>query len=340
MINRLFKMQEKEKKYSFSIVIPCYNEEDHISFCLDSILDQNYNIDLIEIVIVDGLSTDRTQQIIKQYQKTYSNIKFYTNPDRKTPQSLNIGIKNSNSDVIVILGAHTRIQNDFIYYNNKFLNEKNIEVCGGTQINKGLTYIQNAIGISMSLPFAMASASYRWSKREQFVDTVVYAAYKKRLFDKIGYFEEDFTISEDAELNWRIRKAGYKIFYSPRIISYYYPRKSIFKFIKQMFRYGILRVNVLKKHLDSIKIVHLVPPIFVISIIILALLALGNIIESKILIFFSLFYFFVNLLFSVLTLSSKKIMFLPIVPLLTFLMHFFWGLGFIVGLLLPRSHKW
>jgi GT2 family glycosyltransferase len=192
----------------------------------------------------------------------------------------------------------------------------------------------------MEVPFAMASASYRWSKKEQFVDTVVYAAYKRDLFEKIGYFEEAFSISEDAEINWRIRQAGYKIFYSPRIKSYYYPRKSVFKFIKQMFRYGILRVNVLKKHFDSIKIVHLIPPIFVISIILLALLLLGNIIVSKILIFYLLCYFFVSLLFSVFTLSSKKIMFLPIVLLLTFLMHFFWGLGFLIGLLLPRSDKW
>ena len=333
-------MQEKDKKYSFSIVIPCYNEEDHISFCLDSILDQDYNIDLIEIIIVDGLSTDRTPQIINQYQKDYPNIKHFSNPDRKTPKALNIGIMNSSFDVVVILGAHTALDKNFIYYNNKFLIEKNVQVSGGTQINKGTNFVQKAIGITMEVPFAMASASYRWSKKEQFVDTVVYAAYKRDLFEKIGYFEEDFSISEDAEINWRIRQAGYKIFYSPRIKSYYYPRKSVFKFIKQMFRYGILRVNVLKKHLDSIKIVHLVPPIFVISIILLALLALGNIIESKILIFFLLFYFFVNLLFSVFTLSSKKILFLPIVPFLTFLMHFFWGLGFLIGLLLPRSDKW
>ncbi len=333
-------MQEKEKKFSFSIVIPCYNEEDHISFCLDSILDQNYNIDLIEIIIVDGLSTDRTPQIIKQYQKDYQNIKCFSNPDRKTPKALNIGIMNSSFNVVVILGAHTALDKNFIYYNNKFLIEKNVQVSGGTQINKGSNFIQKAIGITMEVPFAMASASYRWSKKEQFVDTVVYAAYKRDLFEKIGYFEEDYSISEDAEINWRIRQAGYKIFYSPRIKSYYYPRKSVFKFIKQMFRYGILRVNVLKKHFDSIKIVHLVPPVFVISIIFLALLLLGNIIVSEILIFYLLCYFFVSFLFSVYTLSSKKIMFLPIVLLLTFLMHFFWGLGFLIGLLLPRSDKW
>jgi glycosyltransferase involved in cell wall biosynthesis len=333
-------MNQTEKKYSFSIVIPCLNEEDIIAQCLDSILKQEYDPDLIEIITVDGLSTDRTQSIINQYQKDYPNIKYFSNPDRKTPKALNIGIRNSKSEVVVILGAHTSIDKKFIYYNNKFLNQKNVDVCGGTQINAGMNYIQKAIGITMEVPFAMASAAYRWSKKEQYVDTVVYAAYKRKLFEKIGYFEEEFTISEDAELNWRIRQAGYKIFYSPKIKTYYYPRKSIFKFIKQMFRYGILRVNVLKKHIDSIKIVHLIPPIFVFSIIILTLLTLGDVTDDKLLIFFLLFYFCLSILFSIFTLSLKKIQFLPIVLLLTFLIHFFWGLGFIIGLILPRSDKW
>ena len=172
---------------------------------------------------------------MKEYQKKFTGLKIYQNPQKMTPRALNIGIKNSSGDVIVILGAHTIIDRQFISLNNKFLNEKNVKVTGGTQINIGKTFRQRLIGQVMGLPFGISSASYRWSKREQFVDTVVYAAYRRELFEEIGYFEEKFSISEDAEINWRIRQKGYKIFYSPEIKTYYYPRNTITGFLKQLF---------------------------------------------------------------------------------------------------------
>lgn len=326
--------------YSFSIVIPCFNEKNYISKCLDSILAQDYDLNLVEIIIVDGNSDDGTLNVIDDYKKKHAAIKLFINPIRKTPHSLNIGIKNSSNEVIVILSAHAKIDKDFIKYNNYYLREKDVKVTGGTQFNVGLTYIQNLVGIAMEIPFAMASAAYRWSKKEQFVDTVVYAAYKKELFDELGYFEEKYTISEDAEFNWRIRNAGYKIFFSPKIKSYYYPRSSVSKFLKQMFRYGILRVNVLKKHLNSLRLFHLVPSAFVIVNIALLILGAAKVIDIKYLYYLLSFYFAINIYSCLSTLFPKKLLFLPTLPLLIFLMHFAWGLGFIIGLILPRSQKW
>lgn len=329
-----------ENKYKFSIVIPCLNEEDYIGRCLDSIAAQNYESDLIEIVIVDGNSTDRTHDIIKEYQSKNPNIKLYFNPEKKTPRSLNIGIQNSTGDVVVILGAHTRVHEDFVKYNNHYLHEKNVKVTGGTQENVGLSFVQSLIGQAMEMPFGMASAQYRWSKKEQFVDTVVYAAYKKELFDEIGYFEEKFTISEDAEINWRIRNAGYKIFYSPKIKTYYYPRSSIKKFIKQMFRYGILRVNVLKKHFNSLKLVHVIPPLFVLTLVSLGVGAIFS--DVVLLLWLGILtgYFLINFGSIFLNLFPSKLRFLPVLPFLIFAMHFAWGLGYIIGLILPKSDKW
>ncbi len=332
-------MKPTTKKHSFSIVIPCFNEEKYIGSCIKSILVQNYDSSLIEIIIIDGESEDGSLNIIKNLQQDFPNVKLFSNPSKKTAISLNIGIKNSMSEVIIILGAHTVLDKNFIFYNNKILNEQKVVACGGTQLNIGDTYIQKVIGLTMESPFAMASSSYRWSKNEQYVDTVVYAAYKRYLFDDVGYFEEDYTISEDAEFNWRIRKAGYKIYYSPKIITYYYPRKTIGKFLKQMFKYGILRVNVQKKHIDSIKIMHLIPPIFVMSLILFVILLIANVIDINVIIIILLLYFGLNIIVSSTSVSSKKLKYLIFIPILTFLLHFFWGIGFLAGLVLPRSKK-
>jgi cellulose synthase/poly-beta-1,6-N-acetylglucosamine synthase-like glycosyltransferase len=329
-----------KNNYSFSIVIPTYNEQDNITNCLDSILNQNYDKSLVDVVIVDGQSSDKTIAKIKEYQQKFSNISLLENPVRKTPTSLNIGIKQAKGEIIVILGAHASLDPDFIYFNNKYLNEMNLKVTGGTQINIGFNFVQKAIALAMENPFGMGSAPYRWSKKEKFVDTVVYAAYKRELFNEIGYFEENFAISEDAELNWRIRKAGHKIFFHPNIKSYYHPRRTVAKFVHQMFRYGILRVHMFKKHKSAVKITHIIPPAFVVTIITLFILTLASVLNSILLAAVLAIYFLVNLLSVILKSIKENLHFVPLVTFLIFLLHFSWGLGFIVGLFLPRSKRW
>ncbi len=322
---------DNQKKLSFSIVIPCKNEEKYIGQCIDSVLAQNYDKDLFEILVVDGLSTDKTLQILGTYAKKYPNIKILQNPAQKTPHALNIGIQNSKGEVVVILGAHTEIDKNFLFYNNKFLLEKNVKATGGTQENVGRTFVQKLIGLAMEMPFAMASAKYRWSKNEQFVDTVVYAAYRKELFTELGLFEEQQTISEDAEFNWRIIKAGFKIFYSPKIKTYYYPRSSIKDFIYQIFRYGILRVNVFIKHKNALKPLHFVPPLFVIVLFTLIFISFANPIFANWLYFFLASYFLINIIASFIHTFPNKLRFFPFLPFLVFLMHISWGLGFLIG---------
>lgn len=324
----------------FSIVIPCLNEEQYIGNCIDSILKQSYDLSLIEVIVVDGGSSDRTPEILFEYQKKFMGLMVLQNPEKITPRALNIGIRNSTGQVVVILGAHTIIDQNFISLNNKYLNEKDVKVSGGTQINVGKTFRQRLIGLVMGLPFGISSASYRWSRREQFVDTVVYAAYRRELFDEIGYFEENFSISEDAEINWRIRQKGYKIFYSPQIKTYYYPRTKIIGFLKQLFRYGILRVNVVKKHSDALKLVHTIPSVFVLVILCLIVLLPVNTLYLKLLIFIFCLHFVTSVLTSLRFLKSGQFKFLIFIPFLIFLMHFFWGFGFLVGLILPKSKKW
>ena len=326
-------MNKSEKKLPIvSIVIPMFNEIGAIERCINSILNQDYERSLIEVVVVDGISTDGSRNKVKELSSTHSNIHLFENPKRKTPISLNVGIKNSNGDVVIILGAHTVIKKDFISQNIHYMRTKNVKCVGGTQINVGDTYTQKAIGYAMGHPFGLASAPYRFVKSEKFVDTVVYAAYKKELFDEVGYFDEELFISEDAELNWRIRQAGHKIFYSPKIISYYYPRKTLRKLIIQLFRYGILRVNVIKKHFDAIKIVHLIPPAFVSTSSLLLILSFFDKLPLKILCGIWLFYFSAVLISSTGISIRKGLKYIFILPILFLAIHLSWGVGFLIGL--------
>lgn len=316
-----------------SIVIPMLNEVGAIGQCINSILALNYPRELVEIVIVDGLSQDGSREKVQELAAMHTNIKMYDNSNKRTPRSLNIGIHKSRGDIVIILGAHTRIKTDFVRLNVEYMNKMQVKCVGGTQINTGDTFVQQAIGVAMGSRFGIPSAPYRFYKKARFVDTVVYAAYSRELFDRIGYFDEKLHISEDAELNWRIRKAGYQIYYTPEIVSYYYPRKNLVRLGKQFFNYGILRVNVIKKHPDAVKPIHIVPPFFVLTSLLLLIVGCVNMLFFKI--FASMwFLYFIYLLVAALISSAqhKKFKYIIILPFAFITMQIAWGFGFLVGI--------
>jgi len=315
-----------------SIVIPMLNEVEAIERCIQSIQDQDYPLDKIEVVVVDGMSTDGSREKVNELARQYGHIKLFDNEKRRTPVALNIGARNASGKVVVILGAHTRIDKSFVNTNVKYMNELGVKCTGGTQKNVGDTYLQRAVGYGMGSAFGMPSAPYRFFPKKRFVDTVVYAAYRKELFDEIGYFDEELHISEDAEFNWRIRQAGHKIFYTPEIVSYYYPRKNLPGLFRQFFNYGILRVNVIKKHFDAFKLIHALPPAFILGLLAFSALALVKPVWGSLalgLIALYLIYLLIGSLGAMI--KIKKFLYLPILPVVFFTMQISWGLGFIVG---------
>jgi GT2 family glycosyltransferase len=313
-----------------------FNESGFIERCIESIGNQDYPKDKLDIVVVDGGSTDDSVRWIVEARKKDPRIRLFFNPARRTPISLNTGIKNSKGSIVIILGAHTRIRNDFIGNNVRTMQIMQIPCVGGTQINVGDTFLQKAIGLGMGSPFGLASAPYRFGKKPQFVDTVVYAAYQKALFDEVGLFDETLFISEDAEMNWRIRKTGHRIYFNPEIVSYYYPRTTISSFAKQLFRYGILRVNVIKKHADAIKALHLVPPLFLLLSI--GLLLAGSVNHLLWLIFAGIWALYIGivLLNSMVLAFGKGLRYVFILPVIFIIMHLCWAAGFITGIFKTR----
>jgi GT2 family glycosyltransferase len=316
-----------EKLPIVSIVIPMFNESEAIERCLNSIFYQDYPKGKIEILVADGGSTDGAREKVESLARMNPNLRIVENPKRRTPAGLNAGIRSANGDIVIILGAHTRIKEDFVRQNVEAMERERVNCTGGTQVNVGNTYMQKAIGIAMGSPFGLPSAPYRFSRSEKFVDTVVYAAYKSSLFAEVGLFDEELFISEDAEMNWRIRKAGHKIFYTPKIVSYYYPRRTISSLFRQLFRYGILRVNVMKKHLDAVKWVHLVPFLFLTGLILLMLFRVW-----KLFTFLLGFYVLAIVYYSLRSAIRDGFRYVPVLPLRLVTIHLSWGLGFIVGL--------
>jgi len=310
-----------------------YNEEDAIDYCLESIYQQDYPIDRIEVLVIDGGSTDQSCTKVNQWIKHHPNLFLYHNPNRRTPLSLNIGIEKSKGEVVVFIGAHTKIDHRFVSLNIHYMYDQNVKCTGGTQINIGETFMQNAIGHAMQSIFGIPSATYRYSKTKGYVESAGYCSYNRVLFEQVGKYNEKNHIAEDAEMNWRIRAAGNKIYYSPEIIVYYYPRKSIYHLSKQFINYGIARVNVFKRYPKAVNPIRLIPPLFVLLTIMgLALMPLSGT-SNHLLEYLWIIYGLYLAIGSVITsIQIKTFRYSLVLPILFMSMQLSWGTGFLVGL--------
>ena len=256
---------------SVSIIIPSRNEENFIGRCLDSIIVNDYPKDKLEILVVDGMSKDKTREIVKSYSEKHSFINLLDNPKRITPVAFNIGIKQAMGEVMMIMGSHSTCNKDYISKCVKYLNEYNADNVGGVMITQSRdgTFIGKTIVTALSHRFGVGNSAFRTgSKEPKWVDTVFGGCYKREVFDKIGLFNEKLVFSSDMEFNLRLKKAGGKILLAPEIVSYYIARSDYKNFVKHNFRNGVWTIYPLKfvAHMP-ISWRHLIPCIFVSSLI-------------------------------------------------------------------------
>jgi len=318
--------------YFISIVSPIRNEEKYIAECLTSLVNQDFDNSKYEILVVDGMSCDKTREIVKEFEKKYKNIKFFDNPNKTVPYALNIGIKNATGNVIVRVDGHAVIEKDYLRKCVKYLKSTKAECVGGVIESINETFIGKAIALAMSSLFGVGNARFRTSGKEGYVDCLAFGAYRRELFDNIGCFDEEFVRCQDDEFNYRLRKFGYKIFLTPKIKSRYYPRSNLKKLWRQYFQYGFWKIRVLQKHFTTMQPRQFVPAVFVASLITTGVL--GAFSKNILWVFLSIISIYSIVCFSVsLRISLKNsFKYFAILPVIFLILHASYGLGFLWGL--------
>ncbi len=252
-----------------SIVIPCRNEEKYIAKCLDSILAQDYDVSKISVYVCDGKSTDGTAAIVNEYALKHPTIILLINEKQTTPFALNLGIKASTADVSIILGAHSELYPDYV--SNciaAFAHGDLIGCTGGIIENVYENEVAEVIGKAMSSGFGVGNAHFRTGDKDGYVDTVAFGAYKKEVFEKAGFFDEELIRNQDDEFNFRVIRHNFAIYLARNIRSKYYVRAAFDKLFKQYYQYGYWKVYVNKKHRTVTTTRQLVPLAFVLFLLI------------------------------------------------------------------------
>ncbi len=259
-----------------SVLLPILNEERTIERCLDAILAQNYAANKLEILVIDGGSTDETPELVQQYVECDPRIWLLANPERLQAHALNIGVAAANSEIIVRVDGHTLIAPDYVQQCVRLLSEladQDVVNVGGLMRPVGETPIGCAIAAAGSSAFGVPTA-FHHSAQAQFVDTVYLGAWPRALFAQIGRFNPAVNVNEDYEFNFRTRQAGGKLYLSPDIHSTYICRQTYRELARQYFRYGRQKIEMLRCYPTSLKIRHLAAPVFVAALIGLPILAM------------------------------------------------------------------
>lgn len=258
-----------------SVIVPVYNEEKYMDACIASMLEQDYPREAMEWFFVDGMSTDRTLEILHGYRDQYPElIHVLQNPNKTVPYAMNLGIREAKGIYIIRLDAHAEYARDYFSKCVEVLDETGADNVGGVMETKSRTPIGQTIAKMLSSKFGVGDAQFRTNGKDGYVDTVPFGAFRREVFEKVGLYDERLTRNQDSELNYRIIHHGGKIFLSNRIKLAYYCRDSVKGIVKMALLNGKWNIITSRFCPGSMRLRHFIPCCFVLSLIGMPILTL------------------------------------------------------------------
>lgn len=255
-----------------SVIIPCRNERNHIVRCVESVLHNGYPGE-IEAIVVDGMSEDGTRDVIRELGTKHACIRMLDNPRRIAPTAMNIGLRATRLDVVLLLGAHCEMQPGYILtLVSTLAGDNSIGCVGGRTAPQGrANTVQKAASAVLGSRLGVGNSYFRLPGKDiKDVDTVAFGAYRKDVFLAVGSFDERLVRNQDIEFNYRVRKAGFRVLLDPSVEIHYSPRRSWKEFWKQNFGNGLWNIVTWQLVPGALSWRHFMPLFFV-----AALLGLG-----------------------------------------------------------------
>ncbi len=260
---------DRDRSVSVSVVIPCRNEEASIEACLDSVQAQSHRN--LEIIVVDGMSDDRTVEIVKLRALDDPRIKIISNPKRIVSPGLNLALAEAKGRWLVRIDAHCAIPVDYVERVVTHLQTGKYGGVGGLKLGVGHTRAGRAIAAAMTSPIGVGNSTYHHGHEVQEVEHIPFGAYPVDLARSLGGWDETVLTNQDFEFDHRVGLAGRPLLFDPEVVIFWQCRQSHGALFRQYRRYGNGKSVVTRLHPDSTRPRHLVPAIFVAGLASIAL---------------------------------------------------------------------
>lgn len=262
-----------------SMVMPCRNEADHVEHAvLDALAQERRGFDL-EVIVAVGPSDDDTHAIVQRLAMAHPEVQVVGNPAGVVPHGLNAAIRSSHGKFIVRMDAHSRYPTNYVATLVEAMDRLQADNVGGVWETLPANDTDEAWAIAqvLSSSLGVGNALFRvGTGQEREVDTVPYGCFRRELFDRIGWFDEELVRNQDDEFNGRIIRAGGKIVLLPQVRIRYFARDRIAKLWRMYREYGLFKPLVNIKLGAPATLRQFVPPLFVAALVGLPLLTLWH----------------------------------------------------------------
>ncbi|MFM2384216.1 MAG: hypothetical protein RL166_90 [Actinomycetota bacterium] len=304
-----------------SVIMPVLNEEHHLADAVDSVLNQNFDG---ELLLALGPSTDKTNQVAAKLAKKDSRIRLVENPRGLTTVGMNLCIRQAKHSVIVRIDAHSEPAENYIQRGLEILEERKADLLGGVMNAKGKTLFQKSVAWAYNSPFGLGGATYHVGGAEGEAESAYLGIFRKSALERVGGYDESIIRGEDWELAQRIKASGGLVWFSPELSVTYWPRSSWRALVKQFYSTGVWRGDLTKRDSTHTSWRYFIPPALVVSLVVGEFLAaLGFAIGwAPFLAYFS----------AIIAIGAFAARLAP-APLVLATMHISWGVGFIIGYL-------
>jgi len=328
-----------------SIICTTYNEEKLIEKTLNSFLAQKLDNMSSEILVVDGMSEDRTREIVKSFERKYSNIRLIDNPERKNPFGRNKGIEEAKGEYIAMLGAHTVYADEYVKICIEEMARTDSIGVSGKVITSTDSLNENSLnessneaqlcGLILTSKFGVSGSSFRTVK-EGYTSMVNFPVFKKEVFKIVGLYNTSLHRNQDNDFNQRVIKNNYKLYNTWKTQCFYYPSNTFKGIFSYAYNNGFWNAKSLKQNSESMKIHHYVPFIFVATLIIMGLfsvagLMINSLLQTALFIFVIALHLLTGLFFSLTIEKYRTVKNILSLPFLFFAFHFTYGWGTLRG---------
>ena len=321
-------------KVSFAIV--AYNEEKTLPRLLDDLRAQDYPREKIEVLLIDSLSTDGTRRIMESFaaeDNGFARVLVLDNPGKTLPYGCNVALENYTGDAIVRIDGHASIPPEFLRKNTEVL-EGGERVSGGSRpniIDEETPWKRTLLSAESSM-FGGGAAGYRSGRKRQYVSSVFHGMYCREVYDAVGLYDVRLARTEDNDMSWRIRQAGYRLCYDPDIVSWQHTRPTLRAMLRQKYLNGFWIGRTMGVNPRCFSLFHFVPLCFVLGILLTTALALCGLPLIAALMWAA--YALCVLAFAVADWVTDR-PFVPaklLLPVLFLLLHLSYGAGTLAGL--------
>ncbi|MEK7873105.1 MAG: glycosyltransferase, partial [Chloroflexota bacterium] len=310
--------------------VPCRNEARSIGPCLRSVLAQDYPRASVEVLVVDGVSTDGTRAAVERIAAEDVRVRLLDNPPGTTPAALNTGIRAARGRYIVRVDAHTTLAPDYVRVCVERLESTGADNVGGLMRATGEGYVGGAIALAHHSRFGLGGGRFHHATREEEADTAYMGAFRRDVFDRVGLFNEELLRGQDIEMNYRIRQAGGRVLLTPALRSSYRNRATLDGLWRQYFNNGIWNVRLAQVTPGALSVRHWVPLAFVLALAGKLAMALTSVGPLPLIVLTGV-YLLLALAFSAHLSLRHGLRHMPVLPAVFACLHVSYGLGYLAG---------